>query len=161
MAYEIRVEEVEPRTIAAVRRRATIPQLSTVVPAACGEVWNFARTAGIERPGRHVAVYRDGGDGQLDVEIGVEVEGPFTGDGNVSLSATPAGTVAMTVHIGPYDRLGEANEAILEWCRDNHRDPAGPSWEIYGHWVEDPEKLETEVFYLLESPSGDPCAVGD
>jgi effector-binding domain-containing protein len=151
MAYEIRVESVEPRTIAAVRRRATSPQLSTVVPAACGEVWNFTKTAGIERPGRHVAVYRDCRDGQLDVEIGVEVQGPFPGDGNVFCSATPAGTVATTVHIGPYARLGEANEAILYWCRDNHHEPAGPSWEIYGHWNDDPEKLETEVFYLLKS----------
>jgi effector-binding domain-containing protein len=149
MAYEIRIESVEPRTIAAVHRRAAIPQLSTVVPAACGEVWNFTKTAGIERPGRHVAVYRDGGDGQLNVEIGVEVGGSFVGDGNVSCSATPAGTVATTVHIGPYDRLGKAHEAVLRWCRDNHHDLAGPSWEIYGHWVDDPEKLETEVVYLL------------
>jgi effector-binding domain-containing protein len=149
MVHEIRFEHVEPRTIAAVRRRATIPQLSTVVPAACGEVWNFTKTAGIERPGRHVAVYRDGGDGRLVVEVGVEVDSPFTGDGNVFCSATPGGTVATTVHIGPYDRLGEAHEAVLRWCRDNHHDPAGPNWEIYGHWDDDPEKLETEVFYLL------------
>ena len=151
MAYEIRVEDVEPQTIASVRRRAKIPQLSTVVPAACGEVWNFVQTAGIPDPGRHVAVYRDGGDGQLDVEIGVEVASPFTGDGTFSCSATPAGTVATTVHIGPYNRLGEAHEAIARWCRDHHRDPAGINWEIYGHWDNDPEKLRTDVFYLLDT----------
>ena len=31
---------------------------------------------------------------------------------------------------------------------------AGPNWEIYGHWQEDwnedPAKIRTEVFYLLE-----------
>jgi effector-binding domain-containing protein len=151
MAYEIRVEHVESRTIAAVRRRATISQLSTVVPAACGEVWNFVRTAGIKQPGRHIAVYREGEGGQLDVEIGVEVADPFTGDGEVSCSATPAGAVATTVHFGPYDRLGEAHKAICQWCRDNHHNLAGPNWEIYGHWNEDPAKLQTDVYYLLNS----------
>jgi effector-binding domain-containing protein len=151
MAYEIRVEPVESRPIASVRRRATIPQLSTVVPSACGEVWNFIRAAGIEHPGRNLAIYRDGGEGQLDVEIGVEVADSFTGDGTVSCSATPAGTVATTAHFGPYDSLGEAHKAVVEWCRDHHRDPTGMNWEIYGHWEDDPEKLRTDVFYLLEA----------
>jgi effector-binding domain-containing protein len=151
MAYEIRVEQVEKRTIASVRRRATIPQLSTVVPAACGDVWNFIRTAGIKHPGRNIAIYQDGGDGQLDVEIGVEVADPITGEGDVSCSATPAGTVATTVHFGAYNRLGEAYAAIRQWCRDNHREFAGLNWEIYGHWNDDPEKVQTDVYCLLSS----------
>jgi effector-binding domain-containing protein len=150
MSYEIRVERAEPRRIATVRRRAAIAQLSMVVPAACGEVWAFIRAAGIERPGRNLALYRECDAGLLDVEIGVEVEAPFAGDRGVSCSATPAGIVATTLHVGPYDRLGEANAAILRWCRHNRRNPAGASWEIYGHWVADPQKLETQVFYLLE-----------
>ncbi len=27
---------------------------------------------------------------------------------------------------------------------------AGPRWEIYGDWREDPADLETEVYYLLQ-----------
>jgi effector-binding domain-containing protein len=27
---------------------------------------------------------------------------------------------------------------------------AGPRWEIYGHWREDPSELETEIYYLLQ-----------
>jgi hypothetical protein len=26
----------------------------------------------------------------------------------------------------------------------------GPSWEIYGHWREDPSELETEIYYLVQ-----------
>ena len=29
---------------------------------------------------------------------------------------------------------------------------AGPRWEIYGHWREDPAEVETEVYYLLAKP---------
>ena len=28
---------------------------------------------------------------------------------------------------------------------------AGPSWEIYGHWREDPSELETEIYYLVQT----------
>jgi effector-binding domain-containing protein len=150
MEYEISVERVEPRTIASVRRRATQQQLSTVVPAACGDVWNFVRANGIAQPGRLVALYRDGGDGQLDVEVGVEVGGPFTGTGEFSCSAIPGGVVATTVHLGPYNRLGEAHKAICQWCKQNHHKMAGLNYEIYGHWDDDPAKLRTDVFYQLE-----------
>jgi hypothetical protein len=31
---------------------------------------------------------------------------------------------------------------------------AGPSWEVYGHWLDewnsDPRKIRTDVFYLLK-----------
>ncbi len=26
---------------------------------------------------------------------------------------------------------------------------AGPSWEVYGHWHEDPAQLKTDIYYLL------------
>jgi effector-binding domain-containing protein len=150
MAYEITIDRVEPRTIASVRRRATLEQLPTVIPEACGDVWNFIRAKGIAHPGRNVALYREGDDGQLDVEVGVEIAGPFTGDGAVNCSAIPGGAAATTVHFGPYGRLGEAHEAIRRWCQHNHHELAGLNWEIYGHWDDDPARLRTDVFYLLE-----------
>jgi len=57
----------------------------------------------------------------------------------------------MTTHCGDYGRLDEANAAILAWCRENDRQLAGPSWEVYGHWHEDPAQLRTEIYYLLQA----------
>jgi hypothetical protein len=59
----------------------------------------------------------------------------------------------MTTHYGDYGRLGEANSAIHAWCRANQRPLAGPSWEVYGHWQEEPALLRTDVYYLLQ-PAG-------
>jgi hypothetical protein len=64
-------------------------------------------------------------------------------------TGTPAGEVAMAVHIGGYDRLREAHEAIHAWAAAHQRPFAGSSWEIYGDWQEYPAKLETTVVYLL------------
>ncbi len=94
-------------------------------------------------------------DGAINPEVGVELAGSFESDGSVIASTTPGGWVATTAHLGPYARLGEAHKAILPRCAQQGRKLAGPSWEIYGHWTDDPEQLRTDVFYLVE-PSADP-----
>ena len=61
------------------------------------------------------------------------------------------------MHFGPYNRLGEAHQAIRDWCANHGYSLAGPNWEIYGHWLDawnaDPGQIRTDVFYLL-SPGG-------
>jgi effector-binding domain-containing protein len=85
--------------------------------------------------------------------VGVELEGAFTDSGTVVHSATPAGEVVSTAHFGPYGTLGSAHDAIRDWAERHKRAFAGPSWEIYGHWLpewnSDPSKIRTDVFYLL------------
>jgi effector-binding domain-containing protein len=152
MDYDVRLEHLASRPLAVVRRRATPQQLARVVPDACGTVWGVVRAQQLAGAGRHVALYWDDA---INLEVGVELDGPFAGHGEVVPSATPAGAVAMTTHSGPYDRLGEAHQAILRWCADHGHTLAGPSWEIYGHWTDDcdrdPTRIRTDVFYLLKT----------
>ena len=147
MTYDVQLDEARPRPLAVVRRRAPAQDLSTVVPQACGEVWEALRALKTERPGRHVAVYLDG---EINLEVGVEVAESFVGDGHVIRSATPAGLVATAAHIGPYHGLHGAHRAIREWCKSHGHGIDGPNWEIYGHWTDDLSKLRTDVFYLLK-----------
>jgi effector-binding domain-containing protein len=154
--YDVRLERVAPQTIAVVRETVKQSELSRVVPAGCGEVWHWLKAAGLPRPGRVLAVYLDGA---IHLEVGAEVQGPFTGDGRVCCSSTPAGMVAITTHDGPYDRLGQAHEAIHLWCTSQGHEMAGPNWEIYGHWTDDPAQLRTDVYYLLKE-AGEPPVTG-
>jgi effector-binding domain-containing protein len=87
----------------------------------------------------------------MNVECGVEVFQTFTGNDRVVCSKLPDGFVATAVHWGPYHRLGEAHDAIRKWCTEHGHGPAGPAWEVYGHWEDDPAKLRTDVFYLLRT----------
>ncbi len=157
MTHDIHLEQLNSRPLAVVRLRAAQHALSKVVPAACGTVWKFVRAQQIAGAGRHVAVYLDG---QINLEVGVELETPLPEHqaeehGEVVPSATPAGLVAWTTHIGPYGLLHQAHEAIQRWCTSHGQPLAGPSWEIYGHWQDawnlDPSQIETEVYYLLDS----------
>jgi effector-binding domain-containing protein len=150
MEYDIRLEQLSSRPLAVVRRRAGLQELSKVVPDACGVVWGVVRSQKVTGAGRHVAVYLDD---QINLEVGVELDAPFSGYGEVVGSATPAGFVVTTTHYGPYGRLHEAHEAIRLWCGKNGQPLAGPNWEVYGHWKDewnsDPTKISTAVYYLL------------
>lgn len=152
MLYQIEVKHFEPIYTAVVRSRIRQEELSKFVPAACGEVWSFIRSAGLSNPGRHVALYLNDGEGT--VEVGAEVGGPFSGTERVQFSRLPAGRVATAVHLGPYGRLGEAHKAVRDWCDEHGHRLSKVSWEIYGHWQDswntDPSKIRTDVFHLLE-----------
>ncbi|MEO7190533.1 MAG: GyrI-like domain-containing protein [Vicinamibacterales bacterium] len=152
----MKFEDVASHPIAVVRRRGVHKhELPRLVPEACGLVWRAVKAAQVTGAGRHIAIYRGGENGLLDVEIGVEVSSPFPGHEDVVGTLTPAGEVATATHFGPYAQLRLANEAIRGWCDEQGRTRAGISWEIYGHWQQewdrDPSQIRTDVFYLLES----------
>ena len=151
MPYDVQFLSVPETITAVVRRCARQNELSSVVPKACGEVWNYVKATGL-KGGRHIAYYVCGDANGLNVEIGVELPEPFESDGGeLVCSKTPAGNVATTVHIGPYNLLGNAHSAVLAECRAKDLTLAGPSWEIYGHWTDNPRELRTDVFYLIDS----------
>jgi effector-binding domain-containing protein len=149
MSHQIELTESKPIMTAVIRSRVPPQEFSRFVPAACGEVWSYIRSAGLPRPGRHTALYLPDGF----VEVGAEVSEPFTGNERIHCSKLPVGAVATTVHFGPYQRLGEAHAAIREWCAGHGRQPSGICWEIYGHWENgwnnDPSKIRTDIFHLL------------
>jgi effector-binding domain-containing protein len=151
MEYDVRLEDVaDSRPIAVVRRQASISQLPKVIPDSCGTVWNVIRAQQITGAGRHVAIYLDE---QINLEIGVELNAPFAGFGEVVSSEIPDGRIATTTHFGPYGLLHQAHQAIRQWCASHGHALAGPNWEIYGHWVDEwnnnPSRIRTDVFYLL------------
>jgi hypothetical protein len=95
MEYDVRREQLNSRPLAVVRRCARPQELSKVVPDACGLVWRILRSQQIAGAGRHVAIYHDC---QINLEVGVELDAPFAGAGEVVASGTPPGPVATTTH---------------------------------------------------------------
>src|SRR4051812_28040133 len=105
MEYVVRLEQLESHPLAVVRRRSGRQDLSKVVPDACGLVWSVVRDQKVTGAGRHVAIYWDG---EINLEVGVEVGSPFAGHGEVVGSVTPTGLAATSTHFGPYVSLHEA-----------------------------------------------------
>jgi effector-binding domain-containing protein len=148
MQYEVVLATVEAGRIAAVRERVTPADIGSRFGPALDQVWQFVRDAGLAT-GHNVFLYDDANPGLI--EFGVQVGAKFE-DGDVVVgSETPAGTIASTTHVGPYSELGAAHTAVRAWCHEEGRTMAGPFWEIYGDWDDDPTKLTTEVCYLLRA----------
>ena len=153
MVAEVSVRRVPARKLAAVRRRVRIREIGSAWQPAVDEVWAFLRShPGLRTDGHNIFLYHHPSrrDAPMEVEFGVEVTRSFEPAGDVHPAETPAGEVAIAVHVGGYERLKETHDLIHAWAAANHRSFAGTSWEIYGDWSDDPSKLETTVAYLLD-----------
>ena len=149
MPYDVREVTALPRQVAGVRAEVPRGRVGQEFGKYLDQVYAAARTGALTHDGQNIFIYRSAVGDRMTVDFCVGVTAPFSAVGAVQPLETPHGPAAMTTHVGDYARLGEANAAIHAWCRANHRDPAGPSWEAYGHWNDDPAQLRTEVYYLL------------
>lgn len=146
MSADVRLVTVAARWTAVAGRATTWDEFPTRWRQLLDQVYAFLKGSDVRQRGHNVMLYKDD---VPNVEVGVEVEGPFDSDGPVVSSALPASEVAMITQRGSYDGLARAHDAVWAWCAANGREMAGPRWEIYGDWHEDPADLETEVYYLL------------
>jgi hypothetical protein len=153
--YEIREVAVAARPVAGVRAQVRRGLVGREFGRHLDQVYAAGRTGAVQLDGQNIFVYRACSGDVLTVDFCVGATAPFSTVGLVEPLETPHGVAAMTTHVGDYGRLGEANDAIVEWCRANDRLRAGPSWEVYGHWHADPARLVTEVYYLLQ-PAANP-----
>lgn len=149
--YEVREVIAAARPVAGVRAQVARGRVGQQFKRYLDQVYASAREGAIHLDGQNIFIYRAATDETLTVDFCVGVTAPFAAIGAVVPLETPSGTAAMTTHHGDYGRLGEANAAILAWCRANNRVRSGPSWEVYGHWNADPAQLRTDIYYLLET----------
>ena len=151
--YDVREVIATARAVAGVRAQVPRGRVAQEFGRHLDQVYAVARAGAVHLDGQNIFIYRAATEDQLSVDFCVGVTRPFAAVGAVVPLETPHGVAAMTTHHGEYGRIGEANAAILAWCRAEGRLRAGPSWEVYGHWHEDPARLRTDIYYLLQ-PTG-------
>jgi effector-binding domain-containing protein len=147
--YDVHEVRIAARPVAGVRAVVSRGRVGQEFGRHLDQVYAAGRAGAVALDGQNIFIYRSATADQLSVDFCVGVTAPFTAVGEVVPLETPDGVAVMTTHVGDYGRLGEANAAILAWCRANNRSLAGPSWEVYGHWHADPAQLRTEVYYLI------------
>ncbi len=157
MEPEVRTLQVSEMPIAVVTGRATRQDLVRKIRQLFDEFYQHVASVAVGRRGLNIIVYR--GQPGVDLmetpegmplEIGVQVPAPFAGDGKILCSSTPAGRVATITHIGPYDQMRPTYDVLKKWGHERGESFAGPSWEVYGHWSDDPAQLRTDIYFLLK-----------
>ena len=150
LPYQVSEVTVAARPVAGVRAQVARGRVGQEFGRYLDQVYAAARAGAVALDGQNIFIYRSATDTQLTVDFCVGAAAPFAATGAVQPLETPSGVAAMTTHHGDYARMGDANAAIVAWCRANDRVRAGPSWEVYGHWHADPAQLRTDVYYLLK-----------
>lgn len=145
----IRVEEVEPLSLAAAPGRGTQAQLPQRIPPAFSKVYDALRAGALPHRGVNVVLYLSGPKPEFSFECGVVVPQPCPPGGAVRGIQTPGGRVVRATHWGTYAGLPDTHRALHAWCRAHGEQIAGLSWEVYGHWSDDPDELRTDVYYQL------------
>jgi effector-binding domain-containing protein len=151
MEYRVRLTRSAQTPTAVVAASTSWEEFPSRWKAMLDEVWAFLRSpgAGLRTDGHNIMLYKDD---VPNVEVGVQVTGPFVASGRVVPSSLPAGETAMTLHRGAPERLGAAHQAVIDWCTAHGLQVTRTRWEIYGDWREDASEFETAVHWLLRQP---------
>jgi effector-binding domain-containing protein len=153
MLVPVKIQTVQPRKLAAVRRAVVPGAVGLAWGAALDKVWDSIRSQpGLRTDGHNIFLYHHPSRPGAPIlcDFGVEVTRTFETEGEVYATETPEGEAAVAVHRGPYNRLNETHNAIGKWMAANRREFAGHSWEIYGDPTPNPADTETTVEYLLK-----------
>lgn len=130
------IQQAEQPTLV-VRTRAAIERLPEALGAAWGAIMAYAGPRSAPSGPPFVA-YHNADMQDLDLEIGLPFANPLEGEGEVEAGTIPASLAVETIHVGPYDDIGAAYEALRAWMKENGRVPAGPAYE---HYVDDPDDV--------------------
>ena len=150
MEQEIAVVVVEAGHAAVMRARVAARDIPRGIMPLVDKVWRFVGAGGVPGHGHNIWLFHHREDGEVDVEIGVQVATPFTDRDEVVATRTPVGRAAHAVHYGDFAGLPAVHDAIRRWCHANALAPTGDNWEVYGDWDEDPAKRRCDVYHLLK-----------
>jgi effector-binding domain-containing protein len=158
-----RVEQRVDQPYAAIRTEVGMGGFGEVLGPMWGEVFGWLGRRGIEPAGPPLIRYLviDMAHG-LQIDVGVPVVGPISGDGRIIGEVLPGGRYACLTYTGDYGGLVGANAALQEWAAeqglpfDKHATERG---DAFGGRIEsyltdpaeepDPSRWETEIAYRL------------
>lgn len=152
MTYQIAPADLQEQQVACMRGRILPGEIPTFLGAAYSKVPAASAQQGLRLSGPPYARYRFEKDGTIEVEAGFPVSGVMVRTGDVGPGTLPGGHVVTTLHVGAYDKLADAYEALDIYLSKNGYERAGSAWECY---LDDPDVPEprTKVYQPARHPS--------
>jgi effector-binding domain-containing protein len=131
MAYEVELKEIPAQLALTVRKRVTMATIAQAMGEAFGAIMAHVAAGGAQYAGPPFALYPDEMAEEFEAVICMPVAPGATAGPGVDLEEVPGGTVAGTMHKGPYSGVGEAYGALQAWMAVNGKRPGGPPREVY------------------------------
>ncbi len=153
MSYQVEIRTVPEQNVLSIRTQCHVAELGAILAEILPEVWRYVRKNGVNPSGPPFTRYHGFSEDRVDIEGGLPVPTAVPGEGRIVAGVLPGGEVATTIHMGPYDRLPHAHDALHEWITANKKVSAGAQWEVY--WTDpghepDPGKWKTELVWPIK-----------
>jgi len=134
-----------------IRTRTPVQNLPQVLGQAFEAILQVAGEAGLQPSGAPFVAYHNMDMADLDIEIGFPFAQKPNGKGPVLAGEIPGGRAAACLHVGPYDKVGAAYDALRQWMRAKGLAPSGVAYEFYlnGPGTTAPAELQTQVVFPL------------
>jgi len=152
MPHEVQVKEVASQLALVLPTTTTMSAVGETIGAGMAELYGHLATSGAQPAGPPLIVYHDTFDEEREtaIEICAPIAEPVAETGRLKVAELPGGSMAFTVHRGPYREVGPAYQALSAWIAEHGHDMAGPPREIY---LNDPGHVaETELLTEIDWP---------
>jgi AraC family transcriptional regulator len=149
--YEIEVRDVPAQPMLSIRQETTPQGMGAAFRELLPVVHEYLERRGVEPAGPSFGIFHAYERDRVDFQAGFPVPEPLKGEGRIEAGEIPGGPAAVAVHVGPYDTIGAAHDALEGFVRDRGG-PGGPPREVYvtGPGQErDSARWRTEVIYPL------------
>jgi len=156
MRYEISRHVVPDQTVLAIREHLTDAELPGFIGRSLGELYGSLQHLGITG-GEPFVIYHAFGPDGVDAEACVPVTGHPPVHGAIAIRMVEGGEFATTLHVGPYERLGDAYAALSGWVAAHGLSAIGPVRE---HYLDGPGGDPTTRRTLIEMPIHTTVPVG-
>lgn len=143
MPYEIEIQEASPQLVAATRIQTSLAKIGNDIGAGFGSLMQALGSERIAPTGAPLIVYHDVIDEETDgdIEICVPIAADFSGNDDVYRRELEGGSMATTIHRGPYQQIALAYHTLTGWISEHGHEMAGPPREIY---LNDPQTVPAE-----------------
>ncbi|HEY4584431.1 MAG TPA: GyrI-like domain-containing protein [Acidimicrobiia bacterium] len=148
--YQVSSRTLQEQPTLVMTAKAAVAEIPGLLGKAYTAVAERAGRSGRALTGPPFARYRPLDDeyAEFEIEAGFPVDQPAEGGGEVVASTLPGGAAAVVTHVGPYDQMKPAYEAVETWIVEHDSQPEGAPWEVYySDPVEqtDPATWRTEI----------------
>ena len=151
---EVQEKRLDPQPVVVIRATAPANGFGPVMSELLSAVLAFVQASPAEPAGSPFCRYLSMTGEEWEFECGVAVTQPVPGEGRVEACELPGGDAITTLHVGPYETLGQSWGALQGWLAEQGRVAGDAPWELY-HTdpgaVTDPAQWRTELVMLLES----------
>lgn len=147
--YTIERVDLPRQPYVAVRATTPFASIGAQVGALFEELFGWLAQHQVPPVGEPWVRYLAVGPDEVELEVAAPVAAPVAVLGEVISGVRPATAAYRTLHIGPYERLMEAYDAIQREMAANHVATTGAMWEVYESdpsFEPNPEKWRTWVY---------------